>query len=162
MPVGISWLPITRALQPIRTSQLIIHVKNPKSGCRGVFSQAKAWQQSNKLHRWWFTNKAFKKGDDTDSFMTKYQLQSSRRVNYLTAELRSPCIPPVTTVPRGDQITVHSTSQHSTTLWSDHRVFNQSPQYHVVIRSPCIPPVSTVPHCGQIIVYSTSHHSTTW
>ena len=70
-----------------------------------------------------------------------------------------------------------STSQHSTTLWSEHRAFHQSTQYHMVVRSSrippvntvphggqimCIPPVNTVPHGGQIIVHFTSQHSTTW
>ena len=76
--------------------------------------------------------------------------------------VRSPCIPPVSTVPHGGQIIVHSTSQHSTTWWSDHRAFHQSTQYYMVVRSPCIPPVTTVPHGGQITVHSTSDHSTTW
>ena len=57
---------------------------------------------------------------------------------------------------------MHSTSQHSTTRWSDHRAFHQSTQYHMVFRSPYIPPVNTLPHGGQIIVHSTSQHSTTW
>ena len=76
--------------------------------------------------------------------------------------VRSSCIIPVSTVPHGGQIIVYSTSQHSTTWWSDHRVFHQSALYHMVVRSSCIPPVNTVPHGGQIIVYSTSQHSTTW
>ena len=60
-------------------------------------------------------------------------------------------------LPRGGQI-VHSTSQHSTSWWSD-RAFHQSTQYLMVVRS-CIPAVNTVPHGGQI-VHSTSQHSTT-
>ena len=76
--------------------------------------------------------------------------------------VRSWCIPPVSTVPLGGQIIVHSTSQHNTTWWSDHRAFHQSTQYHMVVRSWCIPPVSMVPLGGQIIVRSTGQHSTTW
>ena len=74
------------------------------------------------------------------------------------------CIPPVNTVPHGDQIVhststtvphggqivhstsqhswwqiVHSISQHNTTWWSDD-AFHQSTQYHMVVRW-CIPPV---------------------
>ena len=55
----------------------------------------------------------------------------------------------------------HSTRQHSTTGWSDHRAFHPSTRYHRVVRSSCIPPVYTVPQCGQIIVHSTHRHSTT-
>ena len=75
--------------------------------------------------------------------------------------LRSPCIPPVNTVPHGGQIIVHSTSQHSTTWrsdhhsttwWSDHRAFRQLTQCHMVVRSSCIPPVNTITwwsdHCA--------------
>ena len=106
--------------------------------------------------------------------------------------VRTSCIPPVNTVPHGGQIIAHSTSQHSTTWWSDHvhstsqhsitwwsdhvhstsqhsttwrsdhRAFHQSTQYHMAVRSSCIPPVNTVPHGGQIIVRSTNQHSTTW
>ena len=62
------------------------------------------------------------------------------------------CIPPVSTLPHGGQLTQchmavrsnHSTSQRTTTWWSDQT----------------IPPVSTLPHGGQI-VHSTSQHSTT-
>ena len=73
----------------------------------------------------------------------------------------SSCIPPVNTVPRGGQIIMHSNSQYGTTWWSDHRVFHQSTQCHVVVRLPCIPPVNTVPHGGQIIVYSTCQQKKT-
>ena len=66
---------------------------------------------------------------------------------------------PVNTEPHGGQIIVHSTSQHRTTWWSDHRAFHQSTQNHMVVRSSCIPPINThsdntEPHGGQIIVYS--------
>ena len=107
---------------------------------------------------------------------------SDHRAFYQSAQynmmVRSPCIPPVSTVPHGVQITVHSTSDHSTTWCSDHRVFHQSAQYHtvvrspsippmttvphVMVRSPCISPVNTVPHGGQITVHSTSQYSTSW
>ena len=91
--------------------------------------------------------------------------------------LRSPCIPPVSTVYHGAQIIGHSTSQCSTTWCSDHRVstsqystpwcsdhraFHRSVQYTMVLRSSCIPPVSRVYHGAQIIVHSTSQCSTTW
>ena len=64
-------------------------------------------------------------------------------------------------------------------LWSNHRVFYQSCQYHpmvvktscipsvktdhtVVVKSPCISPVRTVPHHGgQIVVHSIGQDSTT-
>ena len=68
------------------------------------------------------------------------------------------CIPSVNTIQHGGQI-VHSTSQHSTTWWTDN-AFHQSTQYHMVDRQ-CIPPVNTVPHGGQTM-HSTSQHSTTW
>ena len=48
---------------------------------------------------------------------------------------RSLYIPPVNTVLHGSQITVHSTSQHSTTWRSDHCTFHQSTQYHMAVRS---------------------------
>ena len=76
--------------------------------------------------------------------------------------VKSSCIPPVNTVPHGGKIIVHSTCQHSTTWWSDHRAFHQSTQYHMVVKSSCISPVNTDPHGGQIIVHSTCQHSTTW
>ena len=49
------------------------------------------------------------------------------------------------------QIIVHSTTEQTTTLWSDHRPFHQSLQCHVVVRSSCRPSVSTVSRGGQII-----------
>ena len=90
--------------------------------------------------------------------------------------VRSLYIPPVNTVPHGSQITVHSTSQHSTTWqiivystsqhsttwWSHHCTFLQSTQYHMAVRSLYIPPVNTVPHGNHITVHSSSQHSTTW
>ena len=86
------------------------------------------------------------------------------------------------------QTIVHSTSQHNSTWWSDHRAFHQSTQSHLVVRATqfhlvvrsiqftnhqrsrsgltanhcrpsCIPPVNTVPHGGQINVHSTSQDS---
>ena len=72
------------------------------------------------------------------------------------------CIPSVNTVPHGGQIIVHSTSQHNSTWRSVHRAFHQSTQFHMAVRSSCIPPVNTIPHGGEIIVHSTSQHSTTW
>ena len=62
------------------------------------------------------------------------------------------CIPPVNIV--GGQM-VYSTSQHSTTWWSDGASHQST---HLVVRW-CIPPVNTVPH-GDQIVHSTSQH--TW
>ena len=56
---------------------------------------------------------------------------------------------------------MHSTSQHSTTRWSDQRAFHQPTQHHMVVRSSCIPPANTAPHGGQTIVHSTSQHTTT-
>ena len=44
------------------------------------------------------------------------------------------CIPPVNTVPHGGHIKMHSTSQHSTTRWSDHRAFHQTTHYHTMVR----------------------------
>ena len=76
--------------------------------------------------------------------------------------VRSSCIAPVNTLPYDGQIIVLSTSQHSTTWWSDHRAFHQWTHYHMVVRSSCIPPMNTVPHSGQIIVYCTSEHTTIW
>ena len=93
-------------------------------------------------------------------------------------------VPSVNTAPHGGQINVHSTSQHSTTWWSDQRAFHQSTtsttwwsderalhqksdqrafhqstQHHMVVRSTCIPSVNTVTHGGQINVPYTSQHS---
>ena len=82
-----------------------------------------------------------------------------RSTQYLMV-VRSPCTPPVNTVPHGGQTTVHSTSQYSTTWWSDHRAFHQSTQCLMVVRSACIPPVNTVPHGGQNTVLSTSQYTT--
>ena len=95
--------------------------------------------------------------------------------------VKSSCILPVMSVPpygsqnivhsirqdrshRGGQITVHFTSQDSTTpWWSNRRTFHQSGQYHtMVVKSSYIPSVRTVPHYGgQIVVHSTSQDSTT-
>ena len=102
--------------------------------------------------------------------------------------VRTSCIPPTNTIPQCGQIIVHSTNQHSTTWWSDHRPFHQPTHYHMVVRSPCIPPANTVPNgafhqptqyhmvvrswCipltntvpqgGQIMVHFTNQHSAKW
>ena len=75
--------------------------------------------------------------------------------------VRSPCIPLINTVPHGGQITVHSTNQHSTTWWSDHRAFHQSKQNHVRVRLSCIYQ-SIQYHMAVRSLCSTSQHSTTW
>ena len=77
-------------------------------------------------------------------------------VNTVTYGGQTLCIPPAVTVPHGGQIIAHSSSQHSTTWWSDHCAFHQLTQYHIVVGSSCIPQVNTVPHSGRIIVHSTS------
>ena len=75
--------------------------------------------------------------------------------------VRSSCITSVNTAPQGGQIIEHSTGQHSTTMWSDHRAFHWSTQHHKVIRSSCIPSVNAAPQGGQIIEHFIGQHSTT-
>ena len=72
--------------------------------------------------------------------------------------VRSLCIPPVNTEPHGGQIIVSSTSQHSTTWWSDHRAFHQSIQHHMVVRSSCN---STSQHSTTLWSDHRAHHKST-
>ena len=76
--------------------------------------------------------------------------------------VRSWCIPPVNTVPHGDEILVHRTNQHSASWWSDLGASHQSTQCLMVVRSWCIPPVNTVPHGDEILVHPTNQHSASW
>ena len=159
-----SWQPITRA-SPANHS-----VTNNNT----LRENAKEWppcsahklQHSNREKGWWTRNETFTLRSGARSLSTSDVSCDEVRQKYIHLEagirLRSPCIPPVNTVPRGGQIIVHSTCKHSTTWWSDHRAFHQSTQYDMAVRSSCIPPVITVPHGGQITVYSTGQHSTSW
>ena len=179
---------MSQHFQPIRISQFIFSAKQNKQ--QQQQRQNEQWpplcthnlKRSNRTGKNWFKpNKTFKTSYDARAFTTRdtnhdpikqitfiCMLESDsiycsfyRSTQYLMV-VRSPCIPPVNTIPHGGQISVHSTGQHSTSWWSDHRVLHQSTQYHMVVRPPCIPPVNTVPHGGQITVHSTSQHSASW
>ena len=115
-------------------------VKNGRHYC--LKEKAKAQQQCERL-----VNSEQNFTINCDGERCQLQLNQANFFHFRARNrLRSSCIPPVNAVPHGGQIIVHSTCQHSTTWWSNHRAFH----------------LSTVPHGGQIIVHSTCQHSTTW
>ena len=124
------------------TIVVVVVVKNGRHYC--LKEKAKAQQQCERL-----VNSEQNFTINCDGERCQLQLNQANFFHFRARNrFRSSCIPPVNAVPHGGQIIVHSTCQHSTTWWSNHRAFHLSTQYHMVVKSSCIPPVNTVPHGG--------------
>ena len=106
---------------------VVVVVKRGRRNC--LTEKAKAQQQCERL-----VNSEQNFTINCDGERCRLQLNQANFFHFRARNrLRSSCIPPVNTVPHGGQIIVHSTCQHSTTWWSNHRAFHLSTQYHMVV-----------------------------
>ena len=120
-------------IPPVNTAryggQIIVHSTSQHSTTCGQII-VHSTSQHNTIWCRWSDHRAFHQSTQHDMVVTSSCIPP---VNTVPHAVRLSCIPPVNTTRygAGGQIIVHSTSQHSTIWWSDHRAFHQSTQYHI-------------------------------